>query len=30
MDGNPVTVVKRELASFSALVTGRGTAAAKA
>ena len=30
MDGNPVTVVKRELASFSALVSGRGTAAAKA
>jgi hypothetical protein len=30
MDGNPVTVVKRELAAFSALVTGRGTAAAKA
>ena len=30
MDGNPVTVVKRELAAFTALVTGRGTAAAKA
>ena len=30
MDGNPVAVVKRELASFSALVSGRGTAAAKA
>ena len=30
MDGNPVAVVKRELAAFSALVTGRGTAAAKA
>ena len=29
MDGNPVTVVKRELAAFSALVSGRGTAAAK-
>jgi hypothetical protein len=30
MDGNPITVAKRELAAFSALVTGRGTAAAKA
>jgi hypothetical protein len=30
MDGNPVAVVKRELASFNALVSGRGTAAAKA
>ena len=30
MDGNPVAVVKRKLAAFSALVSGRGTAAAKA
>jgi hypothetical protein len=30
MDGNPVTVVKRELSAFAALVSGRGTAAAKA
>ena len=30
MDGNPVAVVKRELASFSALISGRGTAPAKA
>lgn len=27
MDGNPVTVVKRELAAFSALVTRRGSVA---
>ena len=30
MDGNPVAVVKREFASFSALVSGRGTAGANA
>ena len=30
MDGNPVTVVKREFASFSALVSGRGAASANA
>ena len=31
MDGNPIDVVKRELASFTALVTGRrGTAGAEA
>jgi hypothetical protein len=29
-DGNPLSVVRRELAAFSALVTGRGTAAAGA
>ena len=30
MDGNPITVVKRELAAFSALVTRRGPAGAGA
>ena len=30
MDGNPITVVKRELATFAGLVTRRGTAGAGA
>lgn len=30
MDGNPVTVVKRELAGFAALIRGRGTVGAGA
>jgi hypothetical protein len=29
-DGNPVAVIRRELATFSSLVAGRGTAAARA
>jgi len=29
-DGNPIALIRRELAAFSSLVTGRGTAAAGA